>query len=108
MEHLFTERIECWEDWGRIFQSVPAFEKLIRHIFDKERLPQAKITHLTPGTNAVFRVGDYVVSFNGQNVATTEEILALRRELRVGDQVPVRVCRDGAYLDLTMTMMAEK
>ena len=70
-----------------------------------------RVESVTPGLSgdeAGMRVGDYVVSFNGQNVATTEEILALRRELRVGDQVPVRVCRDGAYLDLTMTMMAEK
>ena len=70
-----------------------------------------RVESVTPGLSgdkAGMRVGDYVVSFNGQNVATTEEILALRRELRVGDQVPVRVCRDGAYLDLTMTMRAEK
>ncbi len=81
MEHLFTERIECWEDWGRIFQSVPAFEKLIRHIFDKERLPQAKITHLTPGTNAVFRVGDYVVKIYAPPQSGMDQTDGRRTEL---------------------------
>ena len=58
---LFTEKIECWEDWGRVYHSIPAFEKLIRCIFERERLPMTEITHLTPGTNGVFRVGEYVV-----------------------------------------------
>ena len=70
-----------------------------------------RVESVTPGLSgdkAGVRVGDYVVAFNGQSVATTEEILALRRDLRVGDKVPIRVCREGEYLDLTMTMMAEK
>ena len=70
-----------------------------------------RVETVTPGGSsdrAGVRVGDYVVAFNGQNVATTEDILALRRDLRVGDQVPVRVFRDGEYLELTMTMMAEE
>jgi serine/threonine protein kinase len=59
--NLFTEQINNWEDWGRVFQSIPAFTLLIEHIFDKENLPAAKIENLTPGTNAVFKVGDYVI-----------------------------------------------
>ena len=54
------------------------------------------------------RVGDYVVAFNNQRVTSTEQILAIRRDLSVGDQVPIRVYRDGEYLDLMMDMMAEK
>ena len=37
----------------------------------------------------------------------TEDILKLRRSLRVGDQVSIRIYRDGEYLDLTMEMMAD-
>ena len=70
-----------------------------------------RVETVTPGLSgdrAGLRIGDYVVRFNGQKVASTEEILALRRELRVGDEVPIQICRDGTYLDLTMTMMAEE
>ena len=59
------------------------------------------------GDNAGILVGDYIVSFNGQEVSSTAEILAIRRELQVGDLVPVRIWRNGEYLDLTMEMMAE-
>lgn len=70
-----------------------------------------RVESVTPGLSgdrAGLQVGDYVVAFNGQSVASTEEILALRRDLRVGDKAPIRVCRNGEYLDLIMPMMAEK
>ena len=65
---------------------------------------------MTPGLSgdkAGILAGDYIVSFAGQDVSSTSEILALRREMRVGELVPVRIWRNGEYLDLTMEMMAE-
>ena len=59
------------------------------------------------GDRAGVRVGDYVVAFNGQTVTSVQQILNIRRELYVGDAVPMRVFRDGEYLDLTLIMMAE-
>ena len=80
-----------------------------------ETLPDGEqgleIVEVTPGLsgdNAGILVGDYIVSFAGQEVKSTSEILAIRRELQVGDLVPVRIWRNGAYLDLTMEMMAEE
>ena len=49
-----------------------------------------------------------MVAFAGQSVSRTEDILALRRGLHVGDQVSIRIYRDGEYLDLTMEMLAEE
>ena len=60
------------------------------------------------GDLAGLREGDYVVAFNNQRVTSTEQILAIRRDLSVGDQVPIRVYRNGEYLDLMMDMMAEQ
>ena len=58
---LFTEQINNWSDWGKLFQSIPAFTPLVEQIFRIENLPLAKIEKLHPGTNAVFRVGGYVI-----------------------------------------------
>lgn len=69
-----------------------------------------RIESVTPGGSgdrAGLRSGDYLVSFAGQDVISTEQILAIRRELFVGDEVAVRVYRNGRYLDLTMIMAAE-
>ncbi len=70
-----------------------------------------KVETVTPGLSgdkAGVRPGDYVVAFAGESVQRTEDILALRRDLHVGDAVSIRVYRDGEYLDLTMEMMAEQ
>mgnify|MGYP000873546730 FL=1 len=40
---LFTEQINSWQDWGRVFQSISAFTPLVEHIMDKENLTPAKI-----------------------------------------------------------------
>ena len=58
---LFTAQINNWREWGEIFQSIPAFAPLINYIFMKEQLPAAEIENLQPGTNAVFKAGDYVI-----------------------------------------------
>ena len=59
------------------------------------------------GDRAGLRAGDYLVSFNGEPIVSYEQLLGLRRQLYAGDEVPVRVWRDGEYLDYTMIMMAE-
>ncbi|MDE7218289.1 MAG: S1C family serine protease [Oscillospiraceae bacterium] len=51
--------------------------------------------------------GDYLTAFCGEDITGYQQLLNLRRDLRVGDQVPVQVWRDGEYRDCTMLMMAE-
>ena len=58
---LFTRQIAGQEDWAALFQSVEAFRPLIAAIFERHGLPCAMIANTTPGTNAVFRVGGFVV-----------------------------------------------
>lgn len=58
---LFNESIHNWNKWGAIFQSKEAFTPLVREIFHREGLAFPGLENLTPGTNAVFRAGDYVV-----------------------------------------------
>ena len=65
------------------------------------------VTSGLTGDRAGVRVGDYVVAFNGQSVTSVEQILALRRDLYVGDEVPIRVFRNGEYMDIILIMMAE-
>ena len=59
------------------------------------------------GDRAGLKAGDYLTAFNGQEVVGYEQLLGLRRQLYVGDEVPVQVWRDGEYLEFTMIMMAE-
>lgn len=58
---LFQEEIGSWEDWAKVFQSIPAFTPLAREICRREKLPWQELSPLTPGTNGVFRCGDFVL-----------------------------------------------
>lgn len=103
--NLFTERIDNWQDWSMLFQSIPAFETPIKHILQKESLPVSVIENLTPGTNAVFKVGSYVVkifapseSGKDQTPDMYTEKYAARHAKRLGASVP-KVIADGFIKD---------
>ena len=59
--NLFTKQIDNWRDWDKVSQSIPAFSPLIKQIFEKENLPFSTIENLEPGTNAVFKIGEYAI-----------------------------------------------
>ncbi len=59
--YLFNHTITNLDEWADIFQNRDAFEPLVRHILDLHCLPQAEIQNTTPGSHAVFHVGDYLV-----------------------------------------------
>jgi tRNA A-37 threonylcarbamoyl transferase component Bud32 len=103
--HLFTEQINNWDDWGAIFQSIPAFKPLTEYILRKEDLRLAEIENLTPGTNAVFKAGDYVVkifapaeSGMDQTPDLPTELFAMRRAHALGISVP-KLIADGFVED---------
>ena len=93
--NLFTGQIRNWRDWGDIFQSIPAFTPLVEYILYKERLPAVKIENLTPGTNAVFKAGRYVVKIYApvesgvdQTADLQTELFAARRAEKKGVPAP--------------------
>lgn len=103
--NLFAEEINNWEDWERIFQSISVFSPLINQIMQKENLPQENIQNLTPGTNAVFRVGNYVVKIfapkeSGQDQTSDmkTEIFASRYVNGLGIPAP-KVIANGIIVD---------
>ena len=78
---LFTEQINNWDEWGKIFQSIPAFASLVNHILKAEGLPASEIENLTPGTNAVFKTGRYVVKIYAPAESGIDQTLDLHTEL---------------------------
>jgi thiamine kinase-like enzyme len=102
---LFTEQINSWQDWGRVFQSISAFTPLVEHIMDKENLTPAKIENLTPGTNAVFKVGSYIVKIFApaesgidQTPDLQTELFAVQRANEIGVSAP-KLTADGFVED---------
>ena len=102
---LFKENICGHKDWAEVYQSIPAFYDLIRFIADKEGLPFVEPENLTPGTNAVFRLGGYVVKIfapdeSGMNQTQDyeTELFATKRAFNLGVSVP-RIAGSGVVED---------
>jgi thiamine kinase-like enzyme len=79
--YLFNGEINNWQEWSEIFQSISSFSLLIEFIFAKENLPFAEIKRLTPGTNAVFKVGNNVIKIFAPNESGIDQTLDLQTEL---------------------------
>jgi serine/threonine protein kinase len=95
MDFLFAHDICDWSSWGKVFQSIDAWQPLILYIFQKENIPCEQIENLTPGTNAVFKVDEYVVKIfapkeSGMEVGTDYcvELFGLERANRLGISAP--------------------
>ena len=94
MSMFFSAEIHDWASWGNIFRSIEAWTPLIRNIFEKEKIPSGHIGNLTAGTNAVFKVDDYVVKifapkeagFSGTDLQT--EAAAMKHALSLGVSIP--------------------
>ncbi|MFF2887221.1 phosphotransferase family protein [Paenibacillus sp. NPDC057967] len=93
--NLFASEINGWDSWGKLYQTISAFEPLIRSIFVKEKLHFTKIEHCTPGTNAVFKVGGYVIKIFAPKESGIDstadfetESFAMHRAFTLGVSVP--------------------
>ncbi len=97
MGELFKARIDGYESWGRIFQSGELFEPLAREIFRRHGLEFKGLENLLPGTNAVFRSGEYVVKIAAPDEAGFGDIS--EEELRSIDETGVKL-GEADWVDL--------
>ena len=101
----FTHTLCGWPSWGAVFQSIEAFTPLIQAIYLREGLPFAPLQRLTPGTNAVFAVGDtiakvYAPRASGQDMTADyrAEHFGLERAAKLGIPAP-RLLAAGCLSD---------
>ena len=66
-----------------------------------------EVLEVTPDSAADLagiRAGDFILSANGREVTTSQELLRVRRQLYVGDQVTMELWRDGQRLEVALTL----
>lgn len=66
-----------------------------------------QVLEVTPGSAADLagiREGDFVLAAGGRPVGTSQELLRIRRQLYVGDQVTMEIWRDGERMEVTLTL----
>lgn len=96
MTRFFHREITDWTSWGAVYQSLPDFQELIEEIFKREQLREYEpFSLLTPGTNAVFKAGGYVIKLFApvESGAQTDkdyeaELQSMQRAIRLGIRTP--------------------
>jgi serine protease Do len=70
----------------------------------------AEVVANSPAAKAGIRPGDIILSYNGQDIATSSTLPALVGDTKVGKTVPLTVWRDGKTVSLqaTIAVMSEK
>ena len=53
------------------------------------------------------QVGDFITSANGTSIASSQDLMKIRRECRVGDALTLTLYRDGELTDVTLILQAE-
>ena len=66
------------------------------------------VTEGGAGDLAGLRQDDVIVQAGGERVTTSADLLRIRRAYRVGEEMTLRVWRDGAYLEVTLTLQGEE
>jgi serine protease Do len=61
-----------------------------------------------PARNGTLRIGDVVLSFNGQDVLEMRDLPRIVAESPIGVPLAARILRDGKMLDVTMTLERAK
>ena len=103
---LFTHPLRGWDDWSAVFCDPEAFAPLVSAILARCGRPDAAPVCLTPGTNAVFAVGDAVIKLfvpieTGYDSLPDYEAerAGLARAASLGVPAP-RILAQGVYDDL--------
>lgn len=98
--HLFQFDIHDWSTWGEVYCSKEEFTPLIQYIFECEGLEFEALENCKPGTNGVFRVGEYVVKVfvpleSGYDSLPDyrAELFAMERANEVGVSVPKLIAK---------------
>ncbi|MGI6217711.1 MAG: trypsin-like peptidase domain-containing protein [Coriobacteriales bacterium] len=62
----------------------------------------------SPAEDAGLQVGDVIVSYNGETVTTSSELIIDVRGSNIGDQVELGIIRDGQEITVTVTLGSDE
>jgi serine protease Do len=58
----------------------------------------------TPAKDAGIEAGDVITAINGEDVTTMDELNSIKNKCEIGDEITLKVYRDGKYKDFTLTL----
>ena len=77
----------------------------------EEDLWGVEVVSVTPDSaadRAGVQVGDFIVSAAGAQVTSSQDLLRIRRQFRVGDEMPLTLWRDGDRVEVTLVLQTAR
>lgn len=71
---------------------------------DEEGVLIVEVVPNSPAAKAGLRAGDLITSINGQAIATADQVQKAVDQTTVGDQLPLKLSRQGKSMDLAVTV----
>lgn len=62
------------------------------------------VTRHSPADKAGVREGDYVLTAGGRNITSSQDLLRVRRQHHLGDQLPMTLWRYGEIIEVTLSL----
>jgi serine protease Do len=99
------ERLLAGEVWGAEGGGFPSGPILGVQVEDAPRGPQVRIAYADlPAAKSGIRVGDVILSIDGESVPDTEALLALLAKRRAGQRVKIAIARGEEDLELEVEL----
>lgn len=62
------------------------------------------VTRNSPADKAGVQEGDYVLTAGGRNITSSQDLLRVRRQHHLGDQLPMTLWRYGEIIEVTLSL----
>lgn len=93
------------------FHGYPTIGITVASAVSDDGVPYVGVIEVTEGSGADkagIQSGDVILAADGQELSATEDLLSVRRNHAVGDEVVLTVWRDGETFDVTVTLQSDR
>ena len=93
------------------FHGYPTIGFTVFNADDEDGLSHVEVLEVSEGFGAEkagIKPGDIILAADGQELSVTADLLTVRRNHTIGDEMVLTVLRDGKTFDVSVTLMANK
>ena len=102
MDHLVDDLLEYGEVQPEPVLGISVLQIGVRLEEERWGLEVVEVTPDSAADEAGVREGDYVTSAGGEALYTSQDLLRVRRQYHIGDDLPMTLWRDGGEIEVVL------
>ena len=104
IQYLVNDLLECGQVRPEPELGVSVLQLGVRLDEDLWGVEVVEVNPRSAAEKAGVRVGDFIVSAAGAEVTSSQDLLRIRRQFHVGDELPLTLWREGEQLEVTLVL----